>query len=280
LSEKRKNQLQRSLYKQLFSLPIFLVLFPLLFTFPDKACCQQTNIYYFNPDCGSNMLQLSTLFSEIAAENENEQFSLVPLPNMASLRNDYSTGPLIISSQYLVNDLSKPQMISLLQSSRKGKIFHTKILIGRKGLDQKKGITGKTISITSLSLQAEEIVLNTLFRGYKGRTEKTHLLSVPRDSDALLALVFNQVDGAFIEPETMDLLNQINPTIKEELLIFHTSGYLSLPEVFVDPAQCNASCQQNLEDFFLSLHNNPNGLRLLEKMGIDHWQRTGDSMIW
>jgi len=280
LPEKRVKHLGKAHYtQQIFSFILSLCFFFILFC-PNDACSQKTKIYYFNPDCGANMLQLSKTFNEIAVENAHGQFSLVPLPNMASLKNDYRSGPLIVSSQYLVNDLAKPQMSSLLQASRNDKFYHNKILIGRKGLIEKNGITGKTISITSLSMQTEEYVLEILFRGYKGQTNKTHLLSVPRDSDALLALVFNQVDGAFIEPETMNLLDQINPTIKEELHIFHTSGYLTLPEVFVDHEDCDTHCQHNLEDFFLEQSTNPEGIDLLRKMCIDRWHKTGDPAKW
>ena len=84
------------------------------------------------------------------------------------------------------------------------------------------------------------------------------------------------VDGASIDGLVLDYLKKFYPERVKDIKIIEKSGQYGIPP-FVVPKNINAATKEKLRNIFLTMHQNPEGKKILDKLLIDKFILGKDS---
>ncbi|PTN32565.1 phosphate/phosphite/phosphonate ABC transporter substrate-binding protein [Desulfonatronum sp. SC1] len=81
-------------------------------------------------------------------------------------------------------------------------------------------------------------------------------------SKAILQVFFHQAQGALVTMEAFELACELNPQLRNELMIMHESPPL-VPKMFVFRPDWKGTTRDQLEEAMLNLHTTPGGQQVL-----------------
>lgn len=107
--------------------------------------------------------------------------------------------------------------------------------------------------------------LETLFTEVAGQrvdTREMDLEELDNPSKAILQVFFHQAQGALVTMEAFELACELNPQLRNELLVLHESPPL-VPKMFVFRPDWKGVGRDQLEEAMLNLHTTPGGQQVL-----------------
>ena len=96
------------------------------------------------------------------------------------------------------------------------------------------------------------------------------IVSVPRDSDAGFAVLFEEADAAVVTERTVSMITPSLRDSGDRLIEWTKTAPVLAPVVVVDENEPTA--QKHTEELFTHMAAHPKGKELLELLGLDGWQ--------
>lgn len=175
---------------------------------------------------------------------------------------------LLLSSWHYKNIQKEYALKAALAGTRKGKKYQKRVLIGRD----------KTVRVGRIaSASSVQHTISCLQAMLKGRyaADKTRILMVPKDIDALMSVGFGMSKLALTTSNALDALKMANPILYQKMEILAEGEgslllILAVPERFTKDTKKVVTIIQNMA-------KDPDGKEKLRMLGLDGWQTLNPS---
>ena len=197
---------------------IFLVAFFLqVFLVSGHSAETGVNFYYFNPDSPQSNLNL--LKQEMDRFFDHNQYPVTFQPFAHFL--DFDKGIkqdhpdfLFLPKWYVTEYGEKLNIRPILTPVRDGSISYQKVMLTATGsLFHAERLTNQSLAMTSMGSDSE-VSLREIFKSQGFAAQDINIVQVPKDSDALFALILGQVDLALVTRSNLEIL-QHSPDMPE-----------------------------------------------------------------
>jgi len=177
---------------------------------------------------------------------------------------------LIISP--IFTDYFKNKELTLLLKSEdfEGVDNYYKAILVKKGTFEKiEDLKDKTMAIVSFGQASEQFFNDYILSNIPQTMNKTiEPLWLKKDFDAILALMFQQVDAACISPLSLDFLKKEKPEFMQQLRVINISKSIKLPCLY---SLNNKNNPAHIIELFEHMKNTATGEKLLKLMGLSKW---------
>lgn len=180
---------------------------------------------------------------------------------------------LFLPSWYIVKYGQTLNLKPLLKPLHNGYNFYKKILLTRTGNPiTADNISHHSLAMTSMGPDSESILNTVLFQSLGKNSADINIVSVPKDSDALFALVLGQVDLALVTENNLEQLWKINPKLKEAVRPIIKTQPLPMPILCYLENSVSIASVEIFKKFFLSAAGDKTKNILMEMLQVDAWQ--------
>jgi hypothetical protein len=135
----------------------------------------------------------------------------------------------IVASYYYTSMQSVYNWKSLLSGYNKGAKTFNKVLVTPLSVTDPLLLKNKSVAAVSLGASSTAYIDSQLPSGLSGKDIR--IVTVSKDIDAIMALGFEQVQGAIVIKASFDKLNQINPDVAKKLHILQELNPVEYPKV-------------------------------------------------
>ncbi|RMH69978.1 MAG: hypothetical protein D6675_10805 [Gemmatimonadetes bacterium] len=143
----------------------------------------------------------------------------------------------IVASYYYESMKSHYNWKSILAGHYEQTPVFTKVLVVSKSISLVQNLKNKSLATVSAGAVSQEYLNAQLPEEL--RAQDVRVMSVSKDIDAIMALGFDQVDGAIVTPSSLEKLRQINPNVVDQLHILQELKPIAYPKVVVFPQTQN-----------------------------------------
>jgi ABC-type uncharacterized transport system substrate-binding protein/ABC-type phosphate/phosphonate transport system substrate-binding protein len=239
---------------------------------PKKPRDGRTVIFY-DPDANHEaILQITSWFTEFL-RTVDPKLKLQPVRSTAAFEKMMNNGQVdfaILPSSYVARKQSGGKIVPLLVPSSKGEVKY------RKALFQQNG-SSKMATVAAATSNTKEVLKMLSSAGVK--TDGVTIIPVSKDIDALLALVFGQVDGALVMAESMEVIKTIQPGADQQLKKVQDTRAITRTPLCAIPEAVPADYQQKLVTAMKQMNKNASGARAMRTLGLDSWVGFEASML-
>lgn len=170
---------------------------------------------------------------------------------------------LLLSSWHYSRIYKDSSLSAVLAGTRNGEKYQKRILVA-------KGESAKTGRIASASsIQHTSSYLKKMLKG-KYTVDTSHILTVPKDIDALMSVGFGMSGSALTTKSALDELQTINPVLYQKMQIM-AEGEESLLLIVAVPARFSKDAQPIIAAIN-NMTTDPEGREKLGMLGLDGWQ--------
>jgi len=162
----------------------------------------------------------------------------------------------------------------LARPIRDGQVFDRRALVAAREASSTADIAGGSIAAT-VPAAGRGSGSATLAR-FRREHPDVRVIPVPKDIDALLAVGFGQVDGAFVSMTQFEMLARVNPALTANL---HEIGYSiasPFPAVYAT-GYADTEAIANLRRALASAGDTESGQKLVRLLGHDGWQPVSEN---
>jgi hypothetical protein len=170
---------------------------------------------------------------------------------------------LLLSSWHYAKIYKDNALIAALSGTRNGEKYQKRILVAK---DESIN-TGRIASASSI-----QHTISYLKKMLKGKyvVDKTQILTVPKDIDALMSVGFGMSVLALTTRNALDELQTVNPTLCQKMKVLGEGDeslilIVAVPERFIKDAQGIIATIKNMPI-------DPEGRENLRMLGLDGWQ--------
>jgi len=234
----------------------------------------ESTLFFYNPESNINDFRsLKTLFDDYLSSKGKYQFQ--PFDNKQSFENflKKNKNDVFLLSSWHYQDLLKQgyaNLEAILVGTVDGKITYTKVISTKKNVKNINKLSGKNVASagnknytqTMLENIAEQQDVSTEFK----------ILSVPKDIDALMSVLFGMSQGALTARNSLETLESINPKKYSLLHQLAESQPIMLPVVVAYQPISQASTKQ-LVDIIENLPHSKEGKGILSILGWEGWKK-------
>ncbi len=230
-------------------------------------------ILFYDPDANqSDIVAITQAFNAFLA-TVDKSLRLQPVQRQSdfeALLKQSNSAYAIVSSRYLRQTKTAPAVPMLVPSWR-GDIFYRKVLIVRG--DAPANLSGKsiatTVSATDLPEEKRRVLSSLKEHGIE--TQRTVVIPVSKDIDALLALAFGQTQAALATPHSLEVLKGINPAAAASFRITQEIEKILRPPLVLVADHASAEDRSKVADAFKKMSADASGQRAMDALGIDQW---------
>jgi len=226
--------------------PYVVLLITLFFCTPVSAQ-KSLDLFYFNPD--SVQFNFSLLKKEIDQFFQNSNFEIhfqafSQQTDFDRLIIERRPALVLVPAWYYAQHGKALALTPLLTPLNNGQPSYSKVLLVRSTAPGKTtDITGKTVASTTMGPKTSEQLDQFFNNDHPVDFSNSHLITTPKDADALFALILGQVDLAVVGRETireigggnqkiMDAVREITPSKPMPLpLLCMTDGSMKQDEI-------------------------------------------------
>ncbi|MCP4129735.1 MAG: phosphate/phosphite/phosphonate ABC transporter substrate-binding protein [bacterium] len=137
----------------------------------------------------------------------------------------------IIASYYYTPMRRQYRWKAVLSGHYRGRAGFSKVLVTPKKITNPRSLNSKSIATVSLGESLDKYGLNSL--GLSSRTVR--VVAVSKDLDAIMALGFEQVQGAIVTRASFNQMKKINPQAVKNLKILKQLNQVAYPKVALFP---------------------------------------------
>ena len=233
--------------------------------------------YYFNPDSPqSNLGQLKSEF-EAFFFNNNFSFSFQPFTHFVDfhrLNSERRPAFIIVPEWYLQKYGKELGLHPLLIPVRNGSTSYEKILLVSKASTQ--GLNDYDIvpfAMTPMGSNGQQMSsIQELIADELISVQQLNIINVPKDLDAILALVLGQVKMALVARDNLQIIADVNPRIAQSIRKLDKSITVSMPVLCYLEGRVDTEDIQNLLNTFKNMSVEQPRNKIMEMLQIDDWR--------
>ncbi|MBW2467133.1 MAG: hypothetical protein JRF02_07520 [Deltaproteobacteria bacterium] len=259
--------------------------FFLFFLFTGQSICISTvpsgntfskEFYYFNPDSPqSNLGRLKQEFETYFSRN-NFRFSFQPFTHFVDfhrLNNEKRPAFILVPEWYYRKYREELKLHPLLIPVRNGSTSYEKILLvsetGRPALNEYEIVS---FAMTTMGPDGETSFIKELVADELVSIEQLNVINVPKDFDAILALVLGQVKMALVAQDNLEVIADVNPRITQSLKKIDGSVKVSMPVLCYLEGRAETGMVKKLTESFHKMTSEQPRNKIMEMLQIDDWQ--------
>ncbi len=190
------------------------------------------NFFYYNPDSPQNNLGHLKQEMDSFLASFDEKIVFQPFAHFADFdRNVRLQRPAfqLLPDWYLKLYGSQLKLKPLLQPLRSGEASYRKVLLARSGQTTADSLAGRSLAMTPMGPRSAAILDTILFDEMDMNADRLNIVLVPKDSDALFALVLGQVSLALVASDNLKFIAARNPQLVKAVTVVRRSKPLPLP---------------------------------------------------
>jgi ABC-type amino acid transport substrate-binding protein len=185
----------------------------------------------------------------------------------------------MVLSSWHFRSLSKEYSLQpLLVATRKGEFSFKKLLSVKKSVQRIEDLAGKVVASAGSVEHTQNLLLKMFGKDNADLLLSIKILSVPKDIDALLAVSYNVAQAAITTRESLDLVEVINPKLKEKLYVLMTSDNILMPVAAVKKPFMIEETQKIIK-IMKEMKTRENGRENLSALSVDGWVDVSPEMI-
>lgn len=259
------------------ALALFLLFGSLFYKTHSLAGAPRYDFFYFNPDSlQSNLDLLKKEFDTFFAETNNPIYfqPFAHLLDFEKTAKESKPAFLIVPAWYFKKFGRELNLKPLLIPVRQNATTYQKVLLttSDSGIEL-ANLGNHTMAMTTMGPDAPAILENILSAGRKINISTLNIVVVPKDTDALFALILGQVDLALVAKGNIDQLKKINPRIVQSVRPLHVSKPVSLPLLCYIENMVSEKETEKLKDTFMGEQTGKERQRIMEMLKIDGWKK-------
>ncbi|MBN2159261.1 MAG: hypothetical protein JW807_07685 [Spirochaetes bacterium] len=231
-----------------------------------------TTIFVFNPESGTRRIRSAAIGLEDYLKSRGIKAKVQIFTNpvdfkqqSARLKPEYA----IVASYFFYSGAAEYGWKPLLSGHRNRVQGFSKILVSGRGIYNPGQLRNKAIATVSLGKETIYFI-NTQFLQPLGLSVRTvRLVTVSKDIDAIMALGFQQVDGAIVTNQSLASLKRINPTVFNSIKTLRVLPMIAYPKLV---NFSNAADAPKVQDAFRRLTMRGKGRDFLLFLGLTGFQ--------
>ncbi len=254
-----------------------------LLPFNNFAESSSVDFYYFNPDSPQSNLNLlkQEMDRFLGRSGSEHHISFQPFAHLLDFDNSLKAKPptyIFLPEWYVAKYGEQLNLRPILTPLRSGKSFYHKVLLAPIHADiNEKDIAISSLAMTSMGPDTGKILQSILFQNQNPDVLDYIVVNVPKDSDALFALVLGQVDFALVTKDNLELMWKINPNLKKSVKIIKESASIPMPVLCYMEQQGGKNLVLNDFTKAFTAKNASNDRKIImEMLKIDGWQISTD----
>jgi ABC-type phosphate/phosphonate transport system substrate-binding protein len=231
-------------------------------------------VVFYDPDANHEaILQISSWFTKFLQAIDPEM-KLQPVRSIGAYESLQKKGQVafaILPSSYVRTQLKRGSIVPLLIPSKGNSVDYQKVLFAKS-----KDTKPKTLAVTSGGASTKELTAALKSAGIP--VDGVTVIPVSKDVDALLALVFGQVDAAVVKLESLEVVKTIQPQAAATLQRLQETRPITRPP-FVAMSGVSAEDQAKVVAAMKAMNKNASGARAMRSLGVDAWVTFEASML-
>lgn len=251
------------------------LLIPLFFCAPVSAQ-KSLDLFYFNPD--SVQFNFSLLKKEVDQFFQSSNFEIrfqafSQQADFDRLLMERHPALVLIPAWYYAQHGKDLALTPLLTPLNNGQPSYSKVLLVRATASVKEtDIAGKTVASTTMGPKTSEQLGHFFSNGHRVDFSTSHLITTPKDADALFALVLGQVDLAVVGKETIREVGGTNQKIMEAVKEIIPSKPMPLPLLCITNGSMNQDEIERLRQTLVEGGNRKPRPSFMTMLQFDGWQ--------
>lgn len=245
----------------------------LIFLAQSQIIFAETSFFFYNPESNINDFRsLKTLFDNHINKGE---YRFQPF-DKKELFEDFlkrDKDAVFLMSSWHYQDLLLQGYVDLeavLVGTLNGSSTYTKVVSTKKNIADIQRLEGKNIASAGNKSYTQLMLENIAQQGQASIQFK--VLTVPKDIDALMSVLFGMSQGALTARNSLDALASVNPKKFSLLHQVAESSPIMLPVVAVYKSASEKETQQLIE-IIENLPNSVEGKEILGMLGWDGWKK-------
>ena len=247
-----------------------------------EAAPAQQRILFYDPDANHQaIVQVSAWFNRFLQKVEpNLKFqALTSRKDFQAMLKQKDVAFAIVSSNVL-KEVGTKKLEPLLVPAKDNDPYYRKLLLDA-GQGNKGDLRGQNIAATVGSQDkssGKKAVLDELTSGGVQVSEAI-VMPVSKDIDALLALAFGQVQAALVTPDSLLILERLNPVAAKSFRqVYEAPKILRAPLTAVGK-RANPALKTKLKEAFLTMSQDSNGRKAMSMLAFNTWMPFEPSML-
>jgi len=233
--------------------------------------------YYYNPDSPqSNLGRLKREFDTFLSEN-NFPYTFQPFTHFADFHRVISEKRpsfILVPNWYYRQYGKQLGLRPLLVPVRNGTTTYKKTLLISPGVST--GINDYDIisfAMTTMGPDGATDVLRELITDELVSLQQLNIINVPKDLDAILALVLGQVKMALVAQDNLQVISDVNPRITQRIQKLDRTITVPMPILcYLEDVLSAEDVKQVTEKFMGMAAEHPRN-KIMEMLQIDDWQK-------
>ncbi len=234
--------------------------------------------FYFNPD--STLSNMVSLKRELDIFLLDLGFSLAAIP-FAKL-NDFDRvinevlPEFVLMPKWYYDEHGKDlDFEPLLVPVRNGRTDYQKVLLTSKQSNISiEDLDNKTLATTTMGGNRDKLLNEALFSQFNKDIRRVNVVTTPKDSDALFALILGQVEVALVGEDNWKIIGKINRVADKSVKVLCRTKPIPLPILCVRKGTISTDKIAMLKGLFENVGKENN--KFMEMLQIDGWQKISD----
>ena len=232
--------------------------------------------YYFNPDSPqSNLGQLKSEF-ETYFSNNNFSYNFQPFTHFVDfhrLSTERRPSFILVPAWYVRKYGKELGLHPLLVEVRHGSTSYKKILlVSKTSLSELHDNDIVPLAMTSMGPNDQTSEVKELVASHRINAQQLNIINVPKDLDAILALVLGQVKMALVAQDNLQVISSVNPRITQAIQKLDKSITVSMPVLCYLEGRVGSDDVEKLVNTFKRMTTEKPRNKIMEMLQIDDWQ--------
>ncbi len=245
------------------------------FFFP--ASCLATEFYYFNPDTSQgNLGNLKREFDQYLLE-KGSSAKFQPFAHFVDFhrQNNKRHPSFILVPEWYYRKYGKELGLQpILTPIRNGSTSYQKVILVPKAASDAPN-DYKIISFALTSMLQDDVneELKVLLAKQLVDQQQVNMITVPKDLDAILALVLGQVEMALVAEHNLQTIAEINPKILHNVKQLDDTITVSMPVLCYLKNRVDDKQVEKLVEVFTGMSREEPQNKIMEMLKIDNWKK-------
>ena len=232
--------------------------------------------YYFSPDSPqSNLGQLKSEF-ETYFSNNNFSYNFQPFTHFVDfhrLSTERRPSFILVPAWYVRKYGKELGLHPILVEVRNGSTSYKKILLVSKTSPAELHDNDIVpLAMTSMGPNDQTPAIKELAASHLINVQQLNIINVPKDLDAILALVLGQVKMALVAQDNLQIISSVNPRITQAIQKLDKSITVSMPVLCYLEGRVGSDDVEKLVNTFKRMTTEKPRNKIMEMLQIDDWQ--------
>lgn len=233
--------------------------------------------YYYNPDSPqSNLGRLKQEFDAFLSEN-NFSYSFQPFTHFADfyrLSSENHPSFILVPDWYYRQYGKAMGLRPLLVPVRHGNTSYKKILlISAVSSEAINDYDIIPFAMTTMGPDVPISVIKGLLADELVSIQQLNIINVPKDLDAILALVLGQVKMALVAQDNLQTISDTNPRIIKRVKKLDKTVTVPMPVICYEENQVDKEDVERFISAFMKMAKEHPRNKIMEMLQIDDWQK-------